>query len=210
MSLSSKCISVLIVDDHAVVREGLAAILQSQQTITVVGQAEDGHRAVEMYRRYRPDVCLMDLAMPRMDGASAIVAIRAEDPHAKIIVLTTYEGDEDIYRALRAGAKGYLLKDTTAERLLNAIRTVSSGGRDLPPEVAQKMAERIPVDQLSDRENDVLHLLVQGKSNQEIGDELGISEGTVKSHMNRILAKLGVGDRTQAVIVALRRGLAKL
>ncbi len=203
-------IKVLLADDHAVVREGLAAIIERRSDLSVVAQAVDGRDAVEMYERHKPDVCLIDLKMPVMDGVAAISSIRSIDPKARIIVLTTFDGDEDIYRGLKAGAKGYLLKDISPERLAKAIRAVHAGGRAVPAEIAQKLAERFPNEELSERERDVLTLLVAGMSNLEIGVDLSISESTVKFHVHHILAKLGATDRTQAVIVALKRGLAHL
>lgn len=203
-------IKVMLADDHAVVREGLAAIIERRDDLSVVAQAVDGSEAVDLYRLHRPDVSLIDLRMPVMDGVAAIRSIRSADPKAKIIVLTTFDGDEDIYRGLKAGARGYLLKDISPERLAKAIRTVYAGGREVPAEIAQRLAERLPNDELSYREHEVLDLLGRGKTNLEIGVELFISESTVKFHVNHILAKLGVTDRTQAVVIALKRGLTHL
>lgn len=203
-------IRVLIVDDHPVVREGLAAMIERRQDMTVVGEASDGQEALALFRAYRPDVTLMDLRMPGMGGVETIGAIRAEFPDARIIVLTTYDGDEDVYRGLQAGAMAYLLKDAPREELLEAIRAVHGGQMRIPPDVASKLAERIMGPELTAREMDVLRLIVAGKANREIGAELSITEGTVKAHVNNILGKLGVSDRTQAVTTALRRGLVQL
>lgn len=206
----STAIRVLLVDDHAIVRQGLAAMIENEPDMTVVGQAGNGQEASAAYRQLQPDITLMDLRMPHMSGVDATIAICAEYAHARIIVLTTYDGDEDIYRALRAGAKGYLLKDAEPEALLNAIHIVHSGQQYIPFEVASKLVQRMNNPELSDREREVIHLMVDGLSNHDIGVALNITESTVKFHINRILSKLGVSDRTQAVVTALKRGLAKL
>ena len=203
-------IRVLIVDDHSLVTEGLANIINYDPEMTVVAQAEDGQEAIDRYREHQPDITLMDLRMPRMGGVKAITAICAEFKSARIIVLTTYDGDEDIYRGLRAGAQGYLLKDAKPNELLNAIRIVHSGQQYVSLTVARKLVERMNNPVLSERELEVLRLMAQGLSNQDIGTALNIGESTVKSHVTRILSKLGVSDRTQAVIVALKRGLVSL
>lgn len=203
-------IRILIADDHAVVREGLAAMIARRADMQVVAEAENGRQAVELARRHRPDVILMDLRMPELGGVAAIRRVTAEAPAARVIVLTTFDGDEDIYRALQAGAKAYLLKDTPREALLEAIRAVHAGHKRIPSEVAAKLAERLLAPELSARELDVLRLIVAGRSNKEIGAALGISEGTVKVHVNSLLGKLGVADRTQAVTEALKRGLVHL
>lgn len=203
-------IRVLLVDDHAIVRQGLAAMIENEPDMTVVGQAGDGLEAIALYRQLNPDVTLMDLQMPQMRGADATLAICAEFVQAHIIILTTYDGDEDIYRALRAGAKGYLLKDAEPETLLRAIQLVHSGQQYIPSEVAAKLVQRMNVPELSDREQEVVRQMALGLSNHDIGMALNITESTVKFHINRILSKLGVSDRTQAVITALKRGLAKL
>jgi two-component system NarL family response regulator len=209
MSQSTK-IRVLIVDDHSLVTEGLANIINYDPEMTVVAQAEDGQQAIDRYREHQPDITLMDLRMPRMAGVEAITAICAEFKSARIIVLTTYDGDEDIYRGLRAGAHGYLLKDAKPNELLNAIRIVHSGQQYVSSTVASKLVERMNNPVLSERELEVLRLMAQGLSNQDIGTALNIGESTVKSHVTRILSKLGVSDRTQAVIVAVKRGLVNL
>ncbi|MFB2894786.1 response regulator [Aerosakkonemataceae cyanobacterium BLCC-F50] len=206
----SNVIRVLIADDHQIVSQGLAMLLECKPDITVVGQASNGHEAIALFRQHQPDVTLMDLRMPEMGGVEAITTLCAEFPNPRIIVLTTFDGDEDIYRGLRAGAKGYLLKDSKADELVAAIHTVHRGKQHIPSEVAAKLVERMVNPELSDRELEVLRQMAKGMNNHEIGVALSISESTVKFHINRILSKLGVSDRTQAVIIALRRGLANL
>jgi two-component system, NarL family, response regulator len=203
-------IRILIADDHPVVRQGLAAIIESERGLSVVAQAKDGREAVELFRRESPDLALLDLKMPEMDGVAVTTAIRGEFPRAAILILTTYDRDEDIYRSLRAGAKGYLLKDAPPSELLEAIRAVCHGRRHLPQEIATKLAEHMMYADLSERELEVLRLVGAGKTNREIGSALFITEGTVKAHVNNILSKLGASDRTQAVTTALRRGLIQL
>lgn len=207
---SERKIRVLIADDHPVVRQGLALMMHYEPDMEVAGEACNGREALEMFRAHHPDVALMDLRMPEMDGVEAITAIRNDYPSARIILLTTYDGDEDIFRGLRAGAQAYLLKDTTCEELLETVRDVHAGKKHITMEVGEKLAERASFTALTDREREVLRLMVQGKSNLEIGAGLFIAEGTVKFHVNHILDKLGVSDRTQAVITALKRGLASL
>jgi two-component system NarL family response regulator len=202
--------TILITDDHTVVREGLAAMIGRRAEIQVVAEASNGVQAVELALKHKPDVLLMDLRMPQMGGVEAIQTIRAAWPEARVIVLTTFDGDEDIFRALQAGAKGYLLKDTPREELLEAIRAVHAGRKHIPPEVAAKLADRLTSETLTEREREVLQLIVGGQSNKEIGASLNISEGTVKVHVNSLLGKLGVSDRTQAVTAALKRGLVHL
>lgn len=209
MSQSTK-IRVLIVDDHSLVTEGLANIINYDPEMIVVAQAEDGQQAIDLYREHQPDITLMDLRMPGMGGVEAITVICAEFKSARIIVLTTYDGDEDIYRGLQAGAQGYLLKDAKPNELLNVIRIVHSGQQYVSPTVARKLVERMNNPVLSERELEVLCLMAQGLSNQDIGTALNIGESTVKSHVTRILSKLGVKDRTQAVIAAVKRGLVSL
>lgn len=212
MSQEEKTIRVLIADDHPVVMTGIAAILEidPEANIAVVGQANNGREVVEMFAQLQPDVALIDLRMPEMNGVEAIKVIREQFPHARLIVLTTYDSDEDIYRGLQAGAKGYLLKDVPREELLNCISTVHSGRSFIPPEVGAKLAERMNSPELSKREREVLELMATGKSNLEIAAALHISEGTIKTHINNILNKLNVSDRTQAVITALKRGMVSL
>lgn len=206
----STTIRVLIVDDHAVVRQGLATIINRDPEMTVIAQAEDGQQAIALFREYQPDVTLMDLRMPKMGGVEAIMAICAEFKQARIALLTTYDGDEDIYRGLQAGAQGYLLKDSKLGELMNAIRAIHNGQKYIPPEVGAKLLQRMTNPELSERELEVLRLMAQGRGNQEIGTALSIGESTVKSHVNRILSKLGVSDRTQAVITAVKRGIVSL
>jgi DNA-binding NarL/FixJ family response regulator len=206
----SNIIRVLIADDHSVLAHGLALLLECERDITVIGQARNGYEALELFRQHQPDVTLMDLRMPQLDGVAAITAICAEFNDAGIIVLTTYDGDEDIYRGLRAGAKGYLLKDAEPNELMAAIRTVHSGRKYIPPNIGAKLVERMSNPQLSDRELEVLRLMVAGKSTQEISAALSIAESTVKYHVNNILSKLGVNDKTQAVIAAVKRGIVNI
>src|SRR5579883_878046 len=203
-------IRLLIAEDHAITREGIVTIFNRTAEMTVVAEAEDGEQAVVLFRQHQPDVALIDLRMPKLEGVGAIAQIRQEFPQACLIILTTYDTDEDIYRGLSAGARGYLLKDTTAQELVNAVQTVYKGQKYIPPDVATKLLDRLNSTELTDRELDVLHLLSKGKSNADIGLRLSITEGTVKFHVNNILTKLGVGDRTQAVITALQRGLVRL
>lgn len=205
-------IRILIADDHPVVRSGLAVMLEidPEANIHVVGQAKNGYEMVELFAQLQPDIGLVDLRMPQLGGVEAIAQIRSQFPEAHLIILTTYDGDEDIYRGLQAGAKAYLLKDTPREELLLCIQTVYAGKSFIPPDIGMRLAERINSPVLSKREREVLELLPLGMSNFEIGTTLQITEGTVKSHINNILSKLNVGDRTQAVIVALKRGLISL
>jgi len=203
-------IRLVLADDHPVTREGMAAIIESAGDMTVVAQAGDGVRAVELYRAHRPDVTMMDLRMPQMGGSEATAAILGEFPEARVIVLSAMDGDEAIYRALQAGARGYLLKDLTRDELLEAIRAVHAGQRRIPPPVASRLAERMSAPNLTAREMDVLRLMVDGQSNREIAAKLGISESGVKGHVNSIFGKLGATDRTQAVTFALRRGIVEL
>ncbi|MBV9848359.1 MAG: response regulator transcription factor [Armatimonadetes bacterium] len=203
-------IRVLIADDHPVVRQGLAAMLTRKSGVSVVGETGNGREVVELFRRLRPDVTLMDLRMPQMDGGEAIARIRAEFPAARILVLTTYDTDEDIYQALRVGAMGFLLKDTPPEDLLEAIRAVHAGRKRIPPAVAEKLSEHLSHPELTARELEVLRLIAAGQSNKEIGTTLFISESTVRAHLGNILNKLSVSDRTQAAVLALRRGLVRL
>jgi two-component system, NarL family, response regulator len=210
MSHPSMPIRVLIADDHSIVRQGLATIINRDPEMTVIAQAEDGQQAISYFHEHQPDIILMDLRMPQVTGVEAIRAICAEVKSARIIVLTTYDGDEDIYTGLNSGAQGYLLKDTKPNELLNAIRTVHRGQQYVPPDVGAKLVQRLSTPELSERELEVLGLMAQGLSNLDIATTLNISESTVKSHVNRILSKLGVGDRTQAVIVAVKRGIVSL
>jgi DNA-binding NarL/FixJ family response regulator len=203
-------IKILIVDDHHIVRQGLVALLKTVPGLTVAAEAADGEQAVELHRKHKPDVTLMDLRLPKMNGVDAIAKIRDGSPGARIIVLTTFDGDEDIYRALQAGAKGYLLKGMDLAELTEAIRSVHAGRTRIPPRVAEKLAERMSGASLTARELEVLRLIVAGKSNRDIGTALFISEATVKTHVNSLLSKLGVEDRTQAATTALQRGIVHL
>ena len=203
----SEKIRVLVVDDHAVVRFGLVAIVDAQPNMTVIAEAEDGIRAVELYRREKPDVALIDLQLPRMSGLDAIRAILREHPMARVVVLTTYDGEEDIHRALEAGAQGYVIKAMPHQALIEAICKVHSGRKFIPEPVVRRLAARTPNSDLTPRERQVLALIVNGKSNKEISGLLGITEGTVKCHVNVILERLGVSDRTQAAVAALQRGI---
>ena len=203
-------IRVLIADDHAIFRQGLATIINRDPEMQVIAQAENGEQAIALFEEHQPDVTLMDLRMPEVEGVAAIGAICAAIKSARIIVLTTYDSDEDIYRGLQAGAKGYLLKETEPDELLNAIRTVHRGQKYIPPDVGAKLVQRLSNPELSEREMAVLRSLAQGMSNADIAAALSIGEGTVKSHVNRILNKLDVSDRTQAVIVAVKRGIVSL
>jgi DNA-binding NarL/FixJ family response regulator len=204
-------IRVLIADDHGVVREGLVSMIQRNKAdMMLVGEASNGREAVELWEAHRPDVTLLDLRMPELDGVDAIKEIRATDDKARIIVLTTFDGDEDIYRAIQAGAKGYLLKDVPREALMESIRRVHAGETSLPMHLVAKLAERVSGDTLSKREIEVLKLMAQGRSNKEIASALYISEGTVKSHGKAIFAKMHVVSRTEAVAEATRRGLIRL
>ena len=203
-------IRIILADDHPVVREGVAAMINRRPDMEVVAEAENGQEAVQMYETYRPDLILMDLRMPILGGVEAIRQIRAKDSTAKVIVFTTYDGDEDIYRGLEAGAMAYMLKDTPRQELLDTIRTVNSGKKVISPDVAAKLTDRMMSPSLTGRELDVLRLVAQGLSNRNIGNELSITEGTVKTHVNSLLNKLDVQDRTQAVTEALRRGIIHL
>jgi two-component system NarL family response regulator len=206
----SEKITIMVVDDQAVVRQGFVSLISTVADMEVTAEGINGQEAIDLYRQERPSVTLIDLRMPVLNGVEAIMAIRREFPEARLIVLTTYDGDEDIYRSLQAGAKGYLLKDVFFEELETAIRTVHAGGRHIPAGIAERLVERIAGSDLTAREMEVLELIVRGRSNKEIGAGLGISEATVKSHINNILSKLGVTDRTQAATTALQRGLVHL
>jgi two-component system NarL family response regulator len=209
MSRAEK-IRVMIADDHPVVCKGLAAIIQSEPGMQVVGEASNGQQLVQMFPELMPDVTLIDLRMPLMSGVEAVRAIRKDYPHAGIIILTTYKGDEDIYRGLNAGAQGYLLKGMPSHELIEAIRNVHMGLRYVPQPVLDTLANRPPNSELSTRELQVLKLIVKGMSNKQIGEELGISQSTVKWHVNIVLARLNVSDRTAAAVTALRRGIVEL
>lgn len=203
-------VRILVTDDHFVVREGLRSILRREPDLQVVGEAANGQEAIEVYHQQRPDVTLMDLRMPVCGGVEAISRIRAKHPHARILVLSNFEGDEDIHAALSAGAMGYLLKHSSGDQIVPAIRSLMEGKKWIPPEVASHLASRERGEILSAREREIVTLLVLGEANKQIGDVLGITEQTVKSHVKNILAKLQVRDRTEAVTVALRRGIVHL
>jgi DNA-binding NarL/FixJ family response regulator len=202
--------TVLVVDDHALLRTGVANIISQEPTLRVIAEAANGLEAVEAYQRYHPDVTLLDLRMPVMEGVEAVRQIRLRDPQAKVIVLTTYDADEDITRALKAGAKAYVLKDISADGLIACIRDVLAGKTYLAPAAAAKLAEGVTRVQLTPRELATLRLMADGKSNKEIANALGISERTVKTHLGHLFEKLGVTSRTEAVKVASRRGLVRL
>jgi two-component system NarL family response regulator len=206
----SEPIRILVVDDHAIVRKGLVALLNTIEGLAVVAEASDGEEAILAHRTHRPDVTLMDLRLPKIGGADAIARIRREHPAARIIVLTTFDGDEDIFRALQAGAKGYLLKGMSADELTEAIRAVYAGKSKIPAVVAEKLADRMGGPALTARELEVLKRIVAGRSNKEIAGDLHISEATVKTHINSILSKMGVTDRTQAATSALQRGIVHM
>ena len=203
-------IRILIVDDHPIVRNGLMLMVKYEPGMETVAEASSGAEAIEQFCQHQPDVTLMDLRLGDMNGVDVIATIRQDFPQAQIIILTTYDTDEDIYRGLQIGARGYILKDAPLDELLKAIRVVHAGRQYIPPEVGAKLAERLNRPHLSERERDVLQLMAQGKSNQNIAESLYISENTVKYHVNNILSKLEVSDRTQAVLMALRRGIANL
>jgi DNA-binding NarL/FixJ family response regulator len=206
----SEGIRILTIDDHQLLREGIAAVLEAPEDMTLVAQASNGLEGIEIFRRLRPDITLMDLRMPGMSGIETIAAIRAEFPKARIIVLTTYAGDAQAAAALKAGASGYLLKNLIRKELIETIRAVNSGKRRVPPEIAMEIAEHVADEALSEREIEVLRRVAAGKSNKAIAAELGIAEATVKTHMNSILPKLDASDRTHAVMIALKRGIFDL
>jgi len=208
--VTTETIRVLVVEDHNVVRQGLVALLNVVDGLTVVGEAADGLEAIDQFRKHQPDITLMDLRLPRLSGVEAIQRIRLEAPQARVIVLTTYDGDEDIYRALKAGARAYLLKGMTGEELVTTIRAVHAGKSHIPAAIAEKLAARMGTEDLTPREFDVLEQIVRGKSNKEIASELNVSEATVKTHINSLLGKLGVTDRTQAATAAIQRGIVPL
>ena len=202
----TKKIKVLAVDDHPLLREGIAAVIEGEGDIELVAQATNGQEAIELFRVHRPDVTLMDLQMPGMNGIDAIQAIRREFTSARFIVLTTYQGDVQALRALKAGASGYLLKNMLRKELLDTIRAVHAGRRRIPPEIAAELAEHTTEDSLTDREIAVLRRVSEGSSNKIIASQLNLSEATVKGHMKSILSKLGANDRTHAVTIAMKRG----
>jgi DNA-binding NarL/FixJ family response regulator len=203
-------IKVMVVDDHPLMRVGVASIVNARADMTVVAQAGTGEEAVTLFFKHKPDVTLMDLRLPGMSGVDSIRSIRETHPRARFVVLTTYEGDADIHRALEAGAQGYVIKGMPYQTLVEALQRVHTGGRFLPPPVARALASRMPDSELSAREQEVLTLLASGKSNKDIASTLGITEATVKCHVSAILLRLNVSDRTEAVVTALHRGLIHL
>jgi DNA-binding NarL/FixJ family response regulator len=208
--MTSQPIRVLAVDDHSLFREGIATLLAAQPDMKLVAEASNGREAIEQHRIHRPDVTLMDLQMPEMNGVDAIMTICGEFPRARIIVLTTYTGDVQVLRALKAGARGYLLKNLLRKELLDTIRLVHAGHKKIPPEIANELAEHATDESLSDREIEVLRMVAGGNANKEIGARLDITEETVKGHLKNIMAKLGANDRTHAVTIALKRGIIEL
>jgi len=202
-------ITILIADDHPVTREGLALLLSAEDDLRVVAQAGDGQQAVAMHRHYQPSVTILDLQMPRLNGLGATTQILTNSPHAKILLFTTYDGDEDIYRAIHAGARGYVLKEAKQEELFCAIRAVHSGSRYLSPPVGAKLADSQLLDPLTDREREVLKLMAIGRANKEISVDIKVSESTVKTHVASIIGKLGVSSRTEAALVAEKRGFLR-
>ena len=210
MSTEGGSIRILAVDDHSLVREGIATFIASQTDMRLVAEASNGREAIQRFREHRPDVTLMDLQMPEMNGLDAIIAIRTEYSEARIIVLTTYRGDVQVLRALKAGARAYLLKGLLRKELLETIRAVHAGQKRIPPEVAAELADHAIDDALTSREIDVLRLIAGGNANKLIADRLSITEETVKGHVKNILSKLGASDRTHAVTIALKRGIIDL
>ena len=210
MSDGSAQIRILAVDDHALAREGIAVLVGTQPDMTLVAEASNGREAIQQFRTHRPDVTLMDLQMPEMNGIEALIAIRNEFPDAKVIVLTTYKGDVQILRALKAGAQGYLLKNTFHKELLETIRAVHAGRKALSPEASYEIAEHATDDALTPAEIAVLRLIAAGNANKQIADQLSITEETVKSRVKSILSKLGANDRTHAAMIGLKRGIIEL
>ena len=210
MSSAPKQIRIALVDDHPILRQGIAALISDQPDLLLVGQASNGLEAIEQFRLHRPDVMLMDLQMPGMNGIDAMSAIRGEFPDARFVVLTTYTGDVQIVRALKAGARAYLLKSLLHRELLETIRAVHAGHKRIPPEVAAELADHAADDQLTAREIEVLRLIAAGNANKIVADRLSITEETVKAHVKNILSKLDANDRTHAVTIALKRGIIEL
>jgi DNA-binding NarL/FixJ family response regulator len=210
MSSAPKLIRILTVDDHPLLRKGIAALVNAEPDMKLVGEASNGQEAIESFRLHRPDVTLMDIQMPSFNGIEATSAIQSEFPDARIIVLTTYTGDAQVLRALKAGARAYVLKGHVHRELLEAIRAIHAGQKRIPPEIAAELAEHAADDELTSREIDVLRLIAAGNSNKLIGDQLSIGEATVKSHVTNILSKLGANDRAHAVTIGLKRGIIDL
>jgi len=205
-----KEIRVLLIEDHFLARMALHSVLSGHAQIRIIGEASDGETGIAMYRTHRPDVVVLDLRLPRVSGFDVIVRIREEFPQARIVILSNYQGSEDIYRAVRSGARAYLTKDASGEELLNAIQSVDRGLRYLPLMALDRLAERMPAVELTPRETEVLTCITQGRSNREIAEELRIAEKTVRIHVSSVLDKMGARDRTQATIYALQRGLVHL
>jgi two-component system NarL family response regulator len=203
-------IRILVADDHAIVREGLGVIISLQKDMLLIAQAADGEEAIALYARHKPDIVLLDLRMPKKDGFQVVTELIGQDPKARIIIITTYDGDEDIRRSLKAGAKAYLLKDSPRQEIWNTIRLVYDGHSSLPPAIAAKIAASFSKPELSEREKEVLHLIALGRSNKKIGSTLHISEGTVKNHVKSLLSKLDAMSRTEAIAIASKRGLVSL
>jgi two-component system NarL family response regulator len=203
-------IRLVVVDDHPAFRMGLTALIESEPDMTVVAESGDGRNAVDIFRREKPDIVLMDLRLPGFSGVEAIIALRQEFPACRVIVVTTYDADEDVYRAIQSGAKSYLLKDMSKEEMVQTIRAVHAGQQPLPASVANRLANRSQREELNRREIEALQLLVRGRSNKEIASTLFISEDTVKSHLKNLFHKLGVQDRTEAAITAIRLGIVQL
>ncbi len=210
MSINPNLIRILLVDDHALLRQGIAALAVDEPDMKLVAEAANGREAIEQFRKYRPDVTLMDLQMPEMNGIEAMIAIRSEFPEARFIVLTTYTGDVQVLRALKAGARAYLLKSLLRRELLETIRAVHVGQKRIPPEVAAQLADHAGDDALTAREIEVLQLIAAGNANKLIADQLSITEETVKGHVKNILSKLDANDRTHAVTIGLKRGIIEL
>jgi len=210
MSAKANPIRILTVDDHPLLREGIAALVSTQSDMKLVAEASNGREAIQLFRTMRPDVTLMDVQMPEIDGIEALIAIRSEFPDARVIVLTTYSGDVQAMRALKAGAQAYLLKGLLRQELLETIRDVHAGRRRIGQEIAAQLADHVSDDALSAREIDVLRLIAGGNSNKLIASQLSISEDTVKGHVKNILSKLGASDRTHAVTIGLKRGIIAL
>jgi DNA-binding NarL/FixJ family response regulator len=210
VSTDLKSIRILSVDDHALLREGIAGLVSDQPDMTIVAEASNGREAIEQFRKHHPDITLMDLQMPEMNGIDAMIAVRNEFPDARFIVLTTYSGDVQVSRALRAGARAFLLKSLLRKELLDTIRAVHAGQKRIPAEVAAQLADHVADDSLTAREIEVLRLIAEGNANKLIADRLSITEETVKGHVKNILSKLGANDRTHAVTIGLKRGIIEL
>ena len=205
-----KSIRILLADDHALVRDGIAKIISSHQDMEVIGQAGNGKDAIDLFTKLRPDIAIIDVSMPGMSGIETILEIRKRFANAQLMILSSHDHEEDIYQAIQAGASGYILKDAPASELITAIQSVQKGERYIPPRVARQLAQRIGMDELTERESEILKLIAAGTSNKEIAGQLGVSEGTVKAHVNHILNKLGASDRTHAVSIAIKKGLVHL